>query len=309
LRALSVPQDIIQILREGNQQEIQLTIRIDEVDRILTVRSAPIALDQDEEALAYIFKDITQHIADQKMKADFHSMIAHDLRSPISVIQGYVSLLSSGKTGEINPDQVEFLTSINHKITEMTALLNDFLDISKIDAGFVNLKREEMALNEVIDEGIVDLGLLANNRGIEIGTELHAANILVDGDPLRVKQILRNLLSNAIKYNVDDGWINVGTQLQHGWVAVDISDGGIGIQPDEIENLFAPYQRASSAERKIKGVGLGLFIVKKLVEAHGGSIQVQSQPGKGSTFTFTLPLAKTQNLLESQPAKPAETVR
>jgi len=293
LRTLGVPDYEIQRLREGSMDEFRINISIDDETQILSAKSAPIFLDQHEKALAVTFEDITQKVADQKMKADFHSMIAHDLRSPLSVIQGYVSLLSSGKAGEINDAQREFLTSVNNKITEITALLNDFLDISKIDAGFVNLKRSATALNDIVEEGIVDLSLLATNRGIEINTDLHAENIYVDGDPLRIKQILRNLISNAIKYNVDDGWIKISMEPNDNWVRISIADGGIGITPEEMENLFVPYQRGSSSERKIKGVGLGLVIVKKLVEAHGGSIEVSSQPGKGSCFTFTLPVTNS----------------
>lgn len=291
LHTLAVPDEDIQILRAGTEEEVLLDVQLDGGSKILTGRSAPINLDREERALAVIFEDVTQQVADERMKADFHSMIAHDLRSPLSVIQGYVSLLVSGKAGEINEAQQEFLTSVNHKITEITALLNDFLDISKIDAGFVNLNRVTMLLNDVIEEGIVDLSLMAATRGIEISTELHAGEILVDGDPLRIKQILRNLISNAIKYNVDDGWIRVLSEAQGDWVRISVSDGGVGIAPDEMEALFVPYQRGRSSGRKIKGVGLGLVIVKKLVEAHGGEIRVSSQPGKGSDFTFTLPLA------------------
>jgi signal transduction histidine kinase len=291
LRTLSVEDTQIQGLRAGTEKELRLTICMDEEEKILLARSAPICLDQEEKAMAFIFENITQQVADEKMKADFHSMIAHDLRSPLSVIQGYVSLLLSGKAGEINNSQEEFLTSVTHKITEITALLNDFLDISKIEAGFVNLNRDTMSLNDVIEEGIVDLSLMAATRGIEIIPELHDPLILVDGDPLRIKQIMRNLISNAIKYNVDDGWIKIISEAQGKWVRVTVRDCGVGINKDEMNGLFVPYQRGRASGRKIKGVGLGLVIVKKLVEAHGGEIDVTSRPGKGSDFTFTLPLS------------------
>jgi signal transduction histidine kinase len=289
LQVLQVAPPDIEQLRRGENQQRELHIILDGQPRVLTARAAPILLDQNERLLAYIFEDITQKVADERMKADFHSMIAHDLRSPLSVIQGYVSLLVSGKTGQINAAQQEFLDSIASKITEITALLNDFLDLSKIDAGFVNLNREVVCLGDILREGIVDLSLLAANRGIEIRTELHAGGSQVHGDPLRLKQIMRNLLSNAIKYNIDDGWIEVRTEPLPDQVRVSVSDGGIGISSDEMPLLFVPYQRCQSSGRKVKGVGLGLVIVKKLVEAHGGSVEVTSCPGKGSTFSFVLP--------------------
>jgi signal transduction histidine kinase len=291
LQTLAVPDAIISTLRGGREEDIRLTITLGNEQRILAARSAPIFLDREEHAMAYIFMDITQQVADERMKADFHSMIAHDLRSPLSVIQGYVSLLLTGKAGEINEAQQEFLSSVAAKITEITALLNDFLDISKIDAGFVNLNRDITSLNEVIEESIVDLSLLATSRGIEIRTEFHDPCILVNGDPLRVKQILRNLISNAIKYNVDDGWIKVITEARDEWICITVQDCGIGINPEEMANLFVPYQRGKTSDRRIKGVGLGLVIVRKLVEAHGGEITVTSEPGMGSSFVFTLPSA------------------
>ncbi|MFH1845490.1 MAG: ATP-binding protein [bacterium] len=319
LRKLSVTDEEIEDLRLGTGREMRLRLDIvseeeaDQDGRIVTARSAPIALDQDRMAIAYIFEDITEKVADERMKADFHSMIAHDLRSPLSVIQGYVSLLNTGKAGAINEAQQEFLNSVDTKITEITALLNDFLDISKIDAGFVNLKRDTMSLNEVIEESVVDLSLVATTRGIAIEPVLHDRCMLVDGDPLRIKQILRNLISNAIKYNVDDGWIKLITTADGDMVRITVSDCGIGISQEEANGLFVPYQRASGTERKIKGVGLGLVIVKKLVEAHGGGITVSSEPGRGSDFTFTLPLAgranDTETIAATEPAPQPEPVR
>jgi signal transduction histidine kinase len=291
LQTLRVPAEDIAVLRKGSAEEIRLTICIDGDQKSLTARSAPISLDQEEQALAYIFEDITQQVEDERMKADFHSMIAHDLRSPLSVIQGYVGLLVSGKAGQINEAQSEFLTSIDHKITEITALLNDFLDISKIEAGFVNLNRHPILLDEVIEESIVDLSLMAGSRGIGITTELHARPLVVDGDPLRIRQIMRNLISNAIKYNADNGWIKITTEAQGSWVRTTVSDCGVGIGAEEMKSLFMPYQRGKASGGRIKGVGLGLVIVKKLVEAHGGNIKVSSEPGRGSRFTFTIPLA------------------
>jgi len=307
LRTLEVNEEDVAKLRGRTGEEIELKIQIDGETRILLAKSAPIFLEEEEEALAVIFEDVTQQVEVEKMKADFHSMIAHDLRSPMSVIQGYVSLMTSGKAGEINEAQREFLSSVDTKITEITALLNDFLDISKIDAGFVNLKRTTLRLEEVVSESIVDLGLLAANRDIEITEDRRGGEILVDGDPLRIKQILRNLLSNAIKYNVDGGWIKVCTEPLGDWVQVGINDSGIGMSAEEMEGLFVPYQRASSSERKIKGVGLGLVIVKKLVEAHGGTIEAESEVGRGTSFRFTLPVASASTVAPGPESIPSET--
>jgi signal transduction histidine kinase len=290
LLTLEVGPDTIARLQAGTHEDVRLRIQLDGQTTHLKCRTARIHLGEDNTALAYIFSDITREVEAEQMKADFHSMIAHDLRSPMSVIQGYVSLMASGKTGAINPTQTEFLESVNRKIGEMTALLNDFLDINKIDAGFVNLKCDDMNLGELMAGVVDDLTPMADSSDIAIELEMPPQAVLVHADSLRVTQILRNLLSNAIKYNVEGGWIRLSLGSGDGWAKVEIRDGGIGMNQDELAVLFQPYTRGS-AQRRIKGVGLGVVIVKKLVESHGGSVQVTSEPGRGSTFVFTLPLA------------------
>jgi len=292
LRTLEVPDEIIAQLREVTQEDLRLTITVDDEEVHLTARTAPIQLDEGETARAYTFRDITNEVATEQMKADFHSMIAHDLRSPMSVIQGYVSLMATGKTGAVNDTQMEFLGSVNRKITEMTALLNDFLDISKIDAGFVNLKCRDMDLGELINDVVSDLEPIAAGSDVSLDVAVPADRVHVQADPLRITQILRNLVSNAIKYNVESGWIRLTVVPMDGWAQVSISDGGIGMTPEELAVLFEPYTRGSS-QRKIRGVGLGVVIVKRLVESHGGEVTVTSVPGKGSTFTFTVPMSRT----------------
>ena len=290
LRKLEVSDETISHLRQGTEEDLRLSITVDGDVVYLTARSATIQLDEGETAMAYTFRDITQEMAAEQMKADFHSMIAHDLRSPMSVIQGYVSLMATGKTGEVNDTQMEFLGSVNRKITEMTALLNDFLDISKIDAGFVNLKCRDLDLGDLINDVVADLEPMAASSDVSLDVAMPGDRVQVYADPLRITQILRNLVSNAIKYNVESGWIRLTVVPLDGWAQVSISDSGIGMSPEELAVLFEPYTRGS-CQRKIRGVGLGVVIVKKLVESHGGEVTVTSVPGKGSTFTFTLPVA------------------
>lgn len=290
LSTLSVEPEIVEKLREGTREEIRLTIDLDGCVTQLNGRTAPIQLPDDDKAMAYVFRDVTQEVAAEKMKSDFHSMIAHDLRSPMSVIQGYVSLMASGKTGPITETQNEFLDSVVNKIGEMTALLNDFLDMSKMDAGFVNLKNADFGVVELVQEVIGDLEPMASSRGIDVQMLCSQPSTMVRADSLRLTQILRNLLSNAIKYNVEKGWIKVQIVAEKPWVKITITDGGIGMSPGELEVLFEPYTRGH-AQRKIKGVGLGIVIVKKLVEAHGGQVTVSSKVGEGSSFTFTIPMA------------------
>jgi two-component system phosphate regulon sensor histidine kinase PhoR len=305
LRTLDVDEGQIARLKEGASEELSLEIFLDEKVTHLKARSAPIQLSEDDHAIAYVFRDVTREVEAEKMKSDFHSMIAHDLRSPMSVIQGYVSLMASGKTGPITDTQKDFLASVVQKITEMTSLLNDFLDMSKMDAGFVNLKFSNFNLSELIREVVADLGPMADSRKIEVSLGLPSDQVEVHADSLRLTQILRNLVSNAIKYNVDQGWIKLAVEQDGSWARVSITDGGIGMSAEELGVLFEPYTRGSS-ERKIKGVGLGVVIVKKLVEAHGGQVTVTSEPGKGSNFQFTIPRVPETGPAEVEKAAPEQ---
>ena len=301
LATLHVPAESIEALRRGSREEIRITITIDGEATYLTGRTAPIRLDADEEALAYIFRDVTREVETERMKADFHSMIAHDLRSPMSVIQGYVSLMASGKTGEVNATQAEFLASVNRKITEMTALLNDFLDMSKMDAGFVNLKCQDLDLGALLQEVAADLAPMAESRALEVRCDLPDEPAWIHADPLRLTQILRNIVSNAIKYNVEGGWIRLAVTADGDYARVAVADGGVGMSEEELAVLFQPYTRGAT-QRTIKGVGLGVVIVKKLVEAHGGEVHVVSEPGRGTLFSFTMPLGAPAPRDAAEPA-------
>jgi len=293
LETLKVEPEIIRELRRGSREELRLDVTFDGHKSYLTGRTAPIQVSEEEQALAYIFRDVSREVEVERMKSDFHSMIAHDLRSPMSVIQGYVSLMEAGKTGPMTETQGEFMASITTKITEMITLLNDFLDMSKMEAGFVNLKREPLEIGPLIDEVISDLGPMATSRGITVEHVPTLQAVCVDADPLRLTQILRNLVSNSIKYNVESGWIRVQVRSGDEFAEIEVADGGVGIRPEDLAVLFEPYTRGN-APRNIKGVGLGVVIIKKLVEAHGGEVEVESVPGQGTTFRFTLPLNAPQ---------------
>ena len=147
---------------------------------------------------------------------------------------------------------------------------------------------------------MADLSPLAESRDIELRVDLPTAAVDIHADPLRLTQILRNIISNAIKYNVEAGWIRINVAAGDGYARVGVADGGIGMSEDELRVLFQPYTRGAT-QRTIKGVGLGVVIVKKLVEAHGGEVSVVSEPGRGSLFSFTLPLAEQPQAPGAQP--------
>jgi two-component system phosphate regulon sensor histidine kinase PhoR len=287
LDALAVPAEVRRQLRAADSAPVNLTVAPAGEEITLEGRAAPIRL-VDQEAVAYIFRDITQQLAQERRQADFHSMIAHDLRSPLAVIQGYAALIASGKAGPVTPKQSEFLAHVLHKVDDLSELLSDFLEISRIEAGYIDLEIEEVPLSVLVSDCLEELGGQAREKRLSVSMDVTPADLSLGCDPLRMRQILQNLLSNAVKYNQPEGWIRVRALRQDQDVVLEVADGGIGLTPAEQAELFRPYRRGR-AERRIKGVGLGLAIVKKLVEAHEGRISVTSRPGEGASFTVVLP--------------------
>jgi two-component system, OmpR family, phosphate regulon sensor histidine kinase PhoR len=295
LATLGVAPEVRLQLRAADRAPVNLTVAPAGEEIILEGRAAPIRL-VDQEAVAYIFRDITQQLAHERMQADFHSMVAHDLRSPLAVIQGYAALIASGKAGPVTPTQKEFLAHVLQKVDDLSELLSDFLEISRIEAGYVDLEIEEVPLGALIADCLEELGAQAREKRLTVAMDVTPPDLRLGCDPLRMRQILQNLLSNAVKYNQADGWIRVRARREDQDVLLEVADGGIGLTPEERAELFRPYRRGR-AERRIKGVGLGLAIVKKLVEAHQGHISVTSRPGEGTSFTVCLPV----NLLLAAP--------
>jgi two-component system, OmpR family, phosphate regulon sensor histidine kinase PhoR len=287
LAALAVPPEVRLQLRVADAEPVKLTVAPAGEEISLEGRAAPIHL-VDQETVAYIFRDITQQLAHERMQADFHSMVAHDLRSPLAVIQGYAALIASGKAGPVTPTQQDFLTHVLHKVDDLSELLSDFLEISRIEAGYIDLEIEDTPLGVLISDCVAELGSSAREKRLTVSLDVTPPDLTLGCDPLRLRQIIQNLLSNAVKYNQADGWIRIAVWRHEQNVVLEIGDGGIGLTPAEQAELFRPYRRGR-AERRIKGVGLGLAIVKKLVEAHDGHISVASRPGEGTSFTVVLP--------------------
>lgn len=287
LGVLGVSAEVLQQLRAADQAPVTFTIAPGDDDVVLEGRAAPLRL-PDQEALAYVFRDVTRQLANERMQADFHSMVAHDLRTPLAVIQGYAALIAGGKAGPVTDTQKEFLAHVLQKVDDLSELLSEFLDISRIEAGYIDLEIEDTPLGILIADTAEELGTNARAKRLQVTVDVAPPDLRLGCDPLRVRQILQNLLSNAAKYNVADGWIRVRAWREGQEVMIEVADGGIGLTPAEKSELFRPYRRGRT-ERRIKGVGLGLAIVKKLVDAHEGRITVASSPGEGTVFTVVMP--------------------
>lgn len=228
----------------------------------------------------------------QALKADFYSMITHDLRNPAGTVWGIVRMLLSGKLGPLNPRQQQLLNVAQSSASKLVGLINDYLDFAKIDAGFLRLEPREADLREVVQASVRLAEPQAEVRGQTLSVSLPDAPIPARVDPEKLEQVLDNLVSNAIKYTPDGGRVEVGLEQLESQVQLRVRDSGQGIPPEQLSALFERYHRVPGENtRKIRGTGLGLLIVKQIVEAHGGAVRAESAgEGKGSTFVVTLPL-------------------
>lgn len=239
--------------------------------------------------------DITAEREAAVMKNEFVSMVSHELRTPLTSIKGYVDLIAEGDAGEINETQKEFLTIVQENSDRLVALINDILDISRIESGRVHLKVDPLEIPEVI-QGVIDtFRTYAKNSDIELMWVAEEPMPRAAGDRDRIGQVLMNLVSNAIKYSPGGGSVTVRALQDGEQVVVSVHDTGIGISPEDQEQLFSKFYRVdSSLTRDIGGTGLGLSICKSVVELLGGDVGCASKEGEGSTFWFTLPIASCE---------------
>jgi signal transduction histidine kinase len=228
-----------------------------------------------------------------KQQADFAAMIAHDLRSPLTVVISAAAMMEDGFFGEVTENQKNWLLRIQTESQRLVELVNDFLDLSKIEAGRIEVEREPVDLGSLIARNIEVYVPLSLEKRISLESRGAPDLPSVQADPRRLDQVLANLISNAVKFTPEGGRIEVGASLRHDRVEVYVKDTGVGIPSEELAGLFQKYRQTSSGKGSTqKGTGLGLVISKMIVEAHGGRIRVESEEGRGSTFFFYLPLSE-----------------
>jgi signal transduction histidine kinase len=245
---------------------------------------------QENLGFLFVFRDVTHEREVERFKSQFVSLVSHELRTPLTSIRGYVELLLDGDAGELQDEQIEFLEPVLRNANHLTSLVNDLLEVSRIESGALKLKLEPLDLTPLIHEIVDQIRPQINAKEQHLTLNLPPESSHVVADSSRITQILFNLLSNATKYTDQKGKINVTVNAEGPLIRIDITDTGIGLSEDHQQQLFTRFYRADNpATRKVAGTGLGLWITKSLVEMHGGTITVTSQIGKGSTFSFTLP--------------------
>jgi signal transduction histidine kinase/DNA-binding response OmpR family regulator len=224
-----------------------------------------------------------------KLKSEFLANVSHELRTPLSAIIGFSQILVDGIDGPINEEQQQDILQVNKSGQSLLALINQILDLSKIEAGKMELTLERLELPALVTSVLDSISPLAQEKGLRIDTRFPPELPAVEADAARLKQILINLLSNAVKFT-DRGHIEVMAQPSGRMVRIAVKDTGIGISTEAQKLIFEEFvQGDGSSTRRHGGTGLGLSIVRKLIEMHGGAITVISEPGRGSTFTFTVP--------------------
>ncbi len=268
-----------------------------ENERIALVHLAPVIMQNDFLGTVSIFRDITREVEVDRLKSEFVATVSHELRTPMTAIKGYVDILSMGAAGALQENQLHFLDIVRNNIDRLNILVNDLLDISRIEAGRVILSTQSVNLRDIAEEVIAETMRRSQQEGkpMVLLLDAPAKAFSVMGDGERIRQVLGNLVDNAYNYTPHDGTIHVNIHQQKGEIQVDVQDNGVGIAPEDQARIFERFFRGEHPlVLATPGTGLGLPIVRQLVEMHKGRIWMTSTgvPGEGSTFSFTLPIYK-----------------
>jgi PAS domain S-box-containing protein len=243
-----------------------------------------------------------------QMKSEFLASMSHELRTPLNAIVGFSDLLAEETAGALNPKQKRFVDHIKQGSTHLLQLINDILDLSKVEAGQLEMHSEEFLVQDALPEVLSTIAPLAMAKNIQIKQKLESKS-LVKADRVRFKQILYNLLSNAVKFTPKDGQVSIESIDDWDFVRLSVTDTGIGIRPEDQEAVFEEFRQVEGSGGTHQGTGLGLAITKRLVEQQGGRISVESELGKGTRFTFFLPAVEPASGVRAveEPAKASVT--
>ncbi len=268
----------------------QLTIE----EKVVSVHLSPVLAGNQFFGTVSIFRDITKEVEVDKLKSEFVSTVSHELRTPMTSIKGYADLMLMGAAGMMSPPQERYLKVIKNNADRLHMLVNDLLNISRIETGKTTLDLRPLDVPQIIDqvvEGHLHGRIQHENKKLDIYTDIEPSLPLVNADHARVTQILTNLVDNAFNYTPEEGSIRLTVKSNGEYVFVSVQDSGIGISEENQQKIFERFFRAEDEDvQAVPGTGLGLAIVRSLIEMHGGRLKVDSQLGEGSTFTFNLPV-------------------
>lgn len=237
-----------------------------------------------------VFRDLSQEIESEKLKSDFISIASHQLRTPLSAIHMYTRMLQDGMAGELTPRQLEFTETVLGSVERMNGLIDTLLNITRIEAGNIEVKPKKLQLDTMLDEIVKEFLPLAESKNLKTSLKVPDNFPEVESDPLLIKEVFSNIISNAMKYTPDGGSIKIS--LNHGPKCVDfeVKDTGYGIPRADHKKIFTKFFRAENiSDKDVSGTGLGLYLTKTIVERIGGELTFKSSPGKGSTFKASFP--------------------
>jgi GAF domain-containing protein/DNA-binding response OmpR family regulator/sensor histidine kinase YesM len=280
-------------LGSSHDETRALDFRLEAERKVVVVSLSPVSLTSGElPSLITVIRDISHEAEVERLKNEFISTVSHELRTPMTSIKGYTDLLVSERVGALSEQQHHFVQIIKNNADRLTALVNDILDISRIETGRIRLQFEPLDLAPLISRVVDNFRGRMVNKSLELTLDLPEVLPPVRGDESRVTQVLENLTSNAWKYTPEGGQVTIRATILTDCMQVDVIDSGIGIDSTDLPHIFDRFYRTEQAEvQAVDGSGLGLSIVKMFVELLGGKIWVQSEINRGSTFSFTLPLA------------------
>ncbi len=278
---------------EGKDREIEIFSQEDETKRVLRSSSAVIENEDGQTVgMVSVLSDVTKQKELDLMKSRFVANVTHELRTPLVAIQKSIALLLGGTTGKISDTQSEFLALAERNLKKLGRLIDDLLDLAKLEAGKMQVKKEKSYVDRVIDDAVASLDTWAQAKSIILEKKAEDNLPQVDIDVTRVGQVLNNLIGNAIKFTPHEGVITISANLKSGGreIAISVKDTGPGIPQEDLEKVFDRfYQTGERTLTDISGTGVGLSIAKEITELHGGRIWVESDKGRGAKFIFTLP--------------------
>jgi signal transduction histidine kinase len=245
-------------------------------------------------SMAYVIGSVIQREELDRLKSEFVSTVSHELRTPLSSVLGYLELLRSGDAGAVSSEQSHMLDVIARNGNRLLALVEDLLTASRIDAGTLQLMSALVDVGALVESAMQAVSSPLTGRDLCVTVDIEPDLAPVAGDAEQLERTLVNLLMNAIRFTPDGGTVGVRARRTGAAVAITVSDTGLGIPENEQQHLFERFFRASTArDAAIQGTGLGLSIVKSIVDAHGGTVRIDSTAGAGTTVTVILPLAGT----------------
>jgi signal transduction histidine kinase/HAMP domain-containing protein len=263
-------------------------VSIEHRGKTLAVTAA--RLGEDSAGIVWTVRDTSERARLERAKSEFVAMASHELRSPLTSIKGFVELLDRSSEN-MSTRQREFVDIILRSTDRLVELVNDLLDVARIEADRVEIVRRPIDVGEAVREVVELMGPRLEEKSQHLGVYVAPTLPLADADPGRIRQIVANLLTNAHMYTQEGGRIHIGVEPERAWIQIVVEDSGVGMTAEETERVFERFYRGVDGSRAGPGTGLGLSIVKSLVEMHDGQIEVQSRPGRGTSFRVLLPAA------------------